>query len=227
MISYLQKLIQEGEHQRQDFKYCINDSKKIARSLVAFANTDGGSLLIGVKDNGHIVGIQSEEEYYMAEAAARIYSKPPIPFTTREWKAEGKTVLQIIVTPSTEKPHFAKDDSGKWLAYIRHNDENRLANKVLIEVWRKEKSRQGVLVHFSDDEKFLLDYLEQNPTISLSAFARKACIPYRKAEQLLSDFIVLGILKPVFADDYILYQLNEDFDRESWEHRPAGQQPLP
>jgi len=38
VISYLQKLIQEGEHQRQDFKYCINDSKKIARSLVAFAN---------------------------------------------------------------------------------------------------------------------------------------------------------------------------------------------
>jgi predicted HTH transcriptional regulator len=45
----LYKLIEEGEHQQQDFKYCINDSKKIAKSLVAFANTDGGRLLIGVK----------------------------------------------------------------------------------------------------------------------------------------------------------------------------------
>ncbi|MGE5393191.1 MAG: helix-turn-helix domain-containing protein, partial [Candidatus Saccharibacteria bacterium] len=42
MVSnYLLKLIQQGEHQQQDFKYCISDSKKIARSLVAFANTDG------------------------------------------------------------------------------------------------------------------------------------------------------------------------------------------
>lgn len=45
-----------------DFKFEISDSKKIARSLVAFANTDGGRLLIGVKDNGVISGIRSEEE---------------------------------------------------------------------------------------------------------------------------------------------------------------------
>jgi hypothetical protein len=60
----LLKLIQQGEHQTQDFKYCISDSRKIARSLVAFANTDGGRLLVGVKDNGRIAGLRSEEEYY-------------------------------------------------------------------------------------------------------------------------------------------------------------------
>ena len=42
MSARLYKMIREGEHQGQDFKFCINDSKKIARSLVAFANTDGG-----------------------------------------------------------------------------------------------------------------------------------------------------------------------------------------
>jgi predicted HTH transcriptional regulator len=73
----LQKLIDEGEHQKQDFKYCINDSKKIAKSLVAFANTDGGRLLIGVKDNGKIVGISTDEEFYMVESAAKIFSNPP------------------------------------------------------------------------------------------------------------------------------------------------------
>jgi predicted HTH transcriptional regulator len=52
----LHKIISEGEHQTQDFKYAINDSKKIARSLAAFANTDGGRLLLGVKDNGKIAG---------------------------------------------------------------------------------------------------------------------------------------------------------------------------
>ncbi len=50
----LQEKINQGEHQQQDFKFAINDSKKIARSLAAFANTDGGCLLVGVKDNGKI-----------------------------------------------------------------------------------------------------------------------------------------------------------------------------
>ncbi|MFW6257370.1 MAG: helix-turn-helix domain-containing protein, partial [Prolixibacteraceae bacterium] len=100
MSKYLQKLILEGEHQQQDFKYCINDSKKIAKSLVAFANTDGGRLLIGVKDNGRIAGVRTDEEYYMVESAAKIYSEPPIDFSTKEWRHEGKMVLEISVEPS-------------------------------------------------------------------------------------------------------------------------------
>ncbi len=66
---HLARLISEGEHEQLDFKYAINDSKKIARSIAAFANTRGGRLLIGVKDNGNIVGLSSDEEDYMIEAA--------------------------------------------------------------------------------------------------------------------------------------------------------------
>ena len=48
---YIHALIAEGEHQQQDFKFEISDARKIAKTLSAFANTDGGRLLIGVKDN--------------------------------------------------------------------------------------------------------------------------------------------------------------------------------
>jgi predicted HTH transcriptional regulator len=209
-------MIREGEHQKQDFKFCITDSRKIAKSLVAFANTDGGSLLIGVKDNGNVVGVQSDEEYYMVESAARIYSRPPVPFSTRQWHLDGKTVLQVMVEPGTQKPHFAKDENGKWLAYVRHKDENRLAGKVMIEVWKKQKSTIGITVRLSDAEKFLLKYLDEHQFISVSGFARKASLPYRQAEQLLADFIVLGIVKPYFGDTNVVYQFNRDFDVEDW-----------
>ncbi len=86
-------MIAEGEHQTQDFKFAINDSKKIARSLSAFANTEGGRLLLGVKDNGKIAGVESDEEYYMIEAAANTHCKPSVPFETRKWDVDGKTVL--------------------------------------------------------------------------------------------------------------------------------------
>ncbi|MDA9964009.1 ATP-binding protein, partial [Schleiferiaceae bacterium] len=47
----LYTLISEGEHGEQDFKYRITDARKIARTLSAFANTSGGRLLVGVRDN--------------------------------------------------------------------------------------------------------------------------------------------------------------------------------
>ena len=51
---YLLSLIREGEHQQQDFKYRVADACKLAKSVSAFANTDGGRLLIGVRDDGHL-----------------------------------------------------------------------------------------------------------------------------------------------------------------------------
>lgn len=216
MSALLYKMIREGEHQGQDFKFCINDSKKIARSLVAFANTDGGRLLIGVKDNGRIAGVRSDEEYYMVEAAAKIYSKPPILFRTRQHTADGKTVLEITIDPSNEKPHFAKDDNGKWLAYFRKNDENKLANKVMLEVWKKKNRQKGILIHYSENEKCLLDWLEKNKSVSVSRFARLAHISFFKAEQIIIDFIVLGILRIDTKGANIIYSLNESFDREEW-----------
>ncbi len=216
------KMILEGEHQHQDFKYCISDSRKIARSLVAFANTDGGRLLIGVKDNGNIAGVRSDEEYYMIESAAKIFSKPEINFSTKQHIVNKKVVLEIIVERSPDKPHFAQDEHDKWWAYYRLDDENKLANKIMIEVWKKQKRHKGILINYSDDEKFLLDYLSQNESISHSAFSRKARITYIQAEKILSDFIVLGIIQPVFGDKQIRYALADNFDREQWDRSESA-----
>ncbi len=212
MNVYLHKLIDEGEHQQQDFKYCINDSKKIAKSLVAFANTDGGRLLIGVKDNGKIVGISTDEEFYMVEAAAKIYSDPPIIFTTKQWQSEGKTVLEILVDASDERPHFAKDESGKWLAYIRVKDENVLAHKIQLDVWKKQKSSRGIYFSYSNDEKWLVDYLQKHDSITYSKFIRLAQISRKKAADILSNFVVLEIVKLRSSRDGTDFTLNEALD---------------
>ena len=214
---YLLKLIQQGEHQQQDFKYCISDSRKIARSLVAFANTDGGRLLVGVKDNGRIAGVRSDEEYYMIESAAKMYSKPPIEFTTQQHLVDGKTVLEVIIETSKERPHFARDEEGKWWAYFRKDDENRLANKIMIEVWRRQKSMEGILISYSDAEKCLLDYLGNNEKISVGKYARIAHLTYKKAEQTIINFRSLNILKDCIGDNRIEYSINAEFDREEWE----------
>lgn len=185
---------------------------------MAFANTDGGRLLIGVKDNGRIAGVRTDEEYYMVESAAKLYSKPPVGFTTRQHAVEGKTVLEVMVEPSNDKPHFARDEEGKWWAYFRKDDENRLANKVMIEVWKRQQSREGILISYSDAERILLDYLENNQKISVSKYARIARLSYKSAEQIIINFRSLNILKDYYGETRIDYSINEEFDRKEWEN---------
>ncbi|HNQ12507.1 MAG TPA: ATP-binding protein, partial [Bacteroidia bacterium] len=62
MNKYITKLIQNGENETLDFKQEISDSIRIAKTIVSFANHKGGTLLIGVKDDGHIKGVNAEDE---------------------------------------------------------------------------------------------------------------------------------------------------------------------
>jgi len=204
---YIQFLIEQGEHQRLDFKFAVNDSKKIARSLSAFANTIGGTLLIGVKDNGKIVGVSSDEEFYMVQAAADLYTKPEILLTTNQHKINGKTVLEVIVPKSTDKPHKAPDEKGNYKAFIRIKDENKLANSILIKVWKKEKAKSGVKIFYNEEERFLLNYFKKNESITFNDFYKKAKISKFKAERILVNFILVGIIEIVFDETGVLYKI--------------------
>lgn len=210
MHSHITKLIAEGEHQQLDFKFEVADARKIARSLAAFANTDGGRLLIGVKDNGKIAGVRSEEEYYMVEAAAQMYCRPPVYFESVEWHIEGKKILEIIIPKSDQKPHYAPQKEDKYLIYIRVKDQNLLANSVLLKVWKREKQEQGTRLRFTDNEKFLLNYLKNNSTITLTRFVKEARISRRKAETILVNLILLKIIDIHFTDKGAYYALNPD-----------------
>ena len=204
---HIQKLIAEGEHQQLDFKFEITDARRIARTLVAFANTDGGRLLIGVKDNGAIAGMRSDEEYYMVESAAKMYCKPPVGFDLKEWTIAGKTVLEIIIRKSPLKPHYAAHKDGKWMVYIRVADQNLLANRILLKVWEKEKLPKGVFLKFTQTEKLLLDYLQENQSITLSKFQRMAGISRIRAENILVKFILLQTIQINFTTQHIYYSL--------------------
>ncbi len=206
----LQDKINQGEHQQQDFKFAINDSKKIARSLAAFANTDGGSLLLGVKDNGKIAGVISEEEFYMIEAAANMYCKPPVKFEVLEWKSEGKTVLEIIIPPSDEKPHKAPTKEGIYKVYIRANDQNLLANKILLDYWKAKKRNTNQLLELNKPEKFLLDYLSEHQSISFSKFFKKAEISRFKAQKILVSLLCMNIIEIHFTEKEVYYTLKDD-----------------
>jgi predicted HTH transcriptional regulator len=208
MDNYLKKLIAGGENQQLDFKYCISDSRKIARTLTAFANSDGGRLLIGVRDNGSIAGIRSDEEFYMVDTAAKLFCRPEIAVTIKQHMTGGKTLLEVEVIKGDKRPYQAKDEHGRWLTYFRHDDQNLVANKVLLQVWRKEERGSGVLVKFGKAENSLLEYLGQNGSITISKFKKIAHISSYKAESVLANLIIFKVLIMKASDRGFSYELS-------------------
>lgn len=207
---HLRQLIREGEHQQLDFKFEISDSKKIARTLAAFSNTDGGKLLIGVKDNGSIAGVRSEEEYFMVDAAANMYCKPPIALDYQKYEVSGKSVLEVTVPKREEELTSAPDKTGKYMVYIRVKDQNLLANTVMLKAWRQRHDKSGVFLKFTDTEKLLLEYLSENEKITFSRFRKMAKVSRKQAENILVKLVSLEILQIVFTEKLTYYRLSEN-----------------
>lgn len=210
MSIYLKKLIEEGENQQLDFKYCISDSRKIARTLSAFANSNGGRLLIGVRDNGSIAGIRSDEEIYMVDTAAHIFCRPEISFSTKQHLIGRKTVLEVEVPKGDKRPYQVKDEDGKWYSYFRHGDQNLVANRVLLQVWKKEYKKSGILVKFGKAENSLMEYLSKNGSITLSKFRKTAGITSYRAESILANLILFKVLVMNASEKGFTYQINPD-----------------
>ncbi|UCH13174.1 MAG: ATP-binding protein [Bacteroidales bacterium] len=209
MSKYIKRLISQGEHQQLDFKFEISDAKKIARTFSAFANTKGGKLLVGVKDNGVIAGIRTDEEDYMIESAAHLYCRPAIKYTTKKWHIEGRWILEVSIPESERKPHYARNEEGKWLAYLRVDDQNFLANRILLRVWKKRTGKKPVFLRYREAEKKLLEYLRCNEKITLSEFLKTVKINKFRAENILVNLISIGVLRIEFTEKEVFYNLKE------------------
>jgi ATP-dependent DNA helicase RecG len=135
----IQSLIQQGENTQIEFKSAGVRPESAAREIVAFANTLGGSLLIGVEDDGTITGIESSLETWIANIS-RNNIIPALQLGVQETQIGGKTVCLITVPKGEDRPYQTQD--GKY--WLRVGSTNRMATK-------EELSRlfqQAGLVHF-------------------------------------------------------------------------------
>jgi predicted HTH transcriptional regulator len=203
----LQRLISEGEHQTQDFKHSISSQKKIAITLSAFANTDGGKLLIGVKDSGRIVGVHVQDELHMMEGAAEVFCKPEVSYSYQVHKHLGKEVLEFEIHPSREKPVLAKNEEGKWLAYLRVEDENFKADPVLLQAWRDGQVTRKSFIKYEKEDETILKLLENHPSITYKEVAKQSHIARPKIIHALAKLLRWEIIDYEVDEKGIYYYL--------------------
>lgn len=130
---FVKKLIKQKEGKSLDFKNKITSKEKIAKTLVAFANTDGGYLLIGVSDRGELRGVDPEEEKYMIEAANQEFCVPKVSLVFQEIKladsdllgnSEDEEILILLVRvfPSPSHSVVFNSSNGEKIKYVRQGD---------------------------------------------------------------------------------------------------------
>lgn len=193
---FIHRLIEEGEHEHQDFKYKISDARKIARSISAFANNDGGQLLVGVKDNGVIAGIRSEEDLHVIEAAAEVFCRPRIEIEMQAYQCEGGlVVLRALIPRSRRRPVEVREEDGQWRSYYRVADENIVAHPLMVRAWRLENSSADVpALSYDRGDGDLLAALRHRGEASVEELMVDVHLSRQTAEATIVRLVGLGLI---------------------------------
>ena len=129
----IDKLITQPEGKTLEFKRDLSSPKPLLKSLVAFANTAGGRLIIGVDDKQQITGVNQplDEEERLCNLIADSISPRIVP-NIELITIEGKTLLVVEVFPSSTRPHWINAEGIDNGVYVRLGSTNRQADRELI-----------------------------------------------------------------------------------------------
>ena len=208
----LKALVSNGETDRVEFKRKVAFPEKIAREVIAFANSGGGNLLIGISDDKQILGIKyPEEESYELNKTLRAVCRPAVQFTMEVIPVtEKKFVLNYYIPDSRRKPHYLIEGSGRdsRKSYIRLHDKSVQASEEMQKILRNSRSRHGVTIKYTENEKRLLKYLEDHQNITLDRFSEEAAVSRKEASGILVNLVSAKILRIIPGENEDLFVAN-------------------
>ena len=138
-------LLSLPEGKTLEFKRDLSSPKNLLKTLVAFANTAGGRVIVGVEDQTRAaLGVESpldEEERLGSMIADSIEPRlvPNIEMVT----VDGKTLLILEVYLSNSRPHYIRSEGAEQGVYVRLGSSNRQADLELIDELRRSITRRA------------------------------------------------------------------------------------
>lgn len=191
----IKKWIAQGEGQQLDFKQSVSSASKISRTMVSFANTRGGRLLIGIRDNKTISGVESEDEIYMLDLAAHFFCRPEIYPEITEHEAEGKVILEAYIPEGKDKPYYSKDEDGKWWVYVRSGDQSLLASKTTVDFLKRKYSDEPTKLEMGRLEKDILLFISEREKTTLADICNRFNLGRRRVSRILVDLMALDVVR--------------------------------
>ena len=163
-------LLTQPEGKTLEFKENLSSPRGVLRTIVAFANTAGGTVIIGVEDKSkHIFGVVSP--YDLEEKLANLIDDHITPQILPEieivpWRNLYLLVVQVF--PSSVRPHYIRQDGPEKGVYIRVGSTNRVADEIMQSELQRIK---------------IIDSFDKQPMSALNSEA----IDFRVASELFSS----------------------------------------
>lgn len=204
----LKNLISTGEGTFLEFKQKIASPEKIAREIAAFANSNGGKILIGVGDRGELIGTESymEEEFWLRQAADELCI-PPLDIQLELLSIGKKDILIVEIPEAEKKPVYVKGKKTRKV-FVRQADESVVANEDLIEVMKQGSQEEGITFEFGEKERLLFRFLNEYTEITVERFSILINTTTYTASKILINMVSVGVLDLFEKDGVAHYTLS-------------------
>jgi predicted HTH transcriptional regulator len=158
-VEAIQRLVREGEGLKLEFKRKAAFPDKVAREIIAFANTEGGALLIGVDDDGSVPGVKYPEEEILAiRQSLQKHCRPLLEVTEEVIPINKKKfVVRFDVPISEKRPHLFVVNRDLRECYVRVRDMSVKASAEVHEIVRRSRQRKDIRFTFGEAEKKLME----------------------------------------------------------------------
>jgi predicted HTH transcriptional regulator len=198
------RLIEEGEGFEIEFKRKVPSPEKIARTMIAFANTKGGHILFGVDDDGSIVGVESEKsEVNLIRDAGLMFCEPEIEPEIDIVPFDGVDVIVAYIPESEVKPHQytgngddevnGRNDSR---VFIRVNDKTVIASREVVRILKDDRiDAPPMQIEIGDNERRLFRHLEEHERITAREFSHLVNISEQRASRILVALVRAGVVR--------------------------------
>ncbi len=194
-------LIEGGEGLNVEFKQRFSSYEKMAKEMIAFANTRGGFIFIGVDDDKSLYGIESEKsDLELIKETAEKYCEPPVMYKIQFYEIKKKEILLIEIPESKIKPHRIQDykpelDLNTSNVYVRINDKSVLASKEMVKLLQTQSAGKSLRNYsVGTNEKIVFAYLDKFETITVKELSKHANISDRRASRTLIKLVRANLL---------------------------------
>ena len=203
----LQRLVAEGEGHQLEFKRKASHPEKIVREMIAFANTEGGTILIGVDDNGTLSGIKyPDEELLSVHEGLEKYVKQALVYQdSLITLSENRFILRLDIPPNFKRPILFWIDSKHSESYVRVNDMSIKASDEMIEIIRRKRQKKDIRFYFAEHELALMKYLDKYPSITSKEFQKLTGLNQYAASRKLILLVLANVLKITATEKGDLY----------------------
>jgi predicted HTH transcriptional regulator len=202
----VKQLITRGQGVSLEFISHIENHLAITRTIVAFANTNGGKVIVGINEKNKVVGVLPTEELKLLEELISNDCTPAVPFESKVIEDGRHLLLEIDIPKSTNK-HKAKADDGEMRFYHRVKDKTLVGNRVIINLWKLQDELTPKPSDLNDNLKAIFEYIGEHKPVTVSKIFRFFALNKNDVNLYLAQLIYWGYIDCVIVESGMAYTL--------------------